>query len=427
MRVFVTGATGLIGSAAVARLTAAGHEVVAAVHRHDRAARRLAVAHIEVVDFADMIDADAWCPHLAGADAVLNCVGLLQGQGGSLRRLHGDAVDALFTACERLAIRRVVHLSAIGVDRGALSDYSKTKMAGDKALMARDLDWVILRPSVAVGRAAYGASALFRALAALPFVGAMRDAGPLQVVQLDEVVDTIVMLLAADAPAGVIVELVGPERLDFDEVVLAYRRWFGLPDRRPVAVPNWLFDLGCRLGDFAGRLGWRPPVRTNARLEMARGGVGDPSEWMRLTGIRPKRLADALAGEPASVQERWFSGLYLLKPVVFVVLAGFWILTGIVSLGPGWEIAKGLMAEAGLDAIAEPGIVVGALTDILVGIAISFRSDRAARSPCGPCRFRLLHACRHAARAAALGRSDRSAAEDRAAARAEPHRARDRR
>ena len=201
MRVFVTGATGLIGSAAVARLTAAGHEVVAAVHRHDRAARRLAAAEIEIVDFAEMIDAEAWCPHLAGADAVLNCVGLLQGQGGSLKRLHGDAVDALFTACERLAIRRVVHLSAIGVDRGALSDYSKTKMAGDKALMARDLDWVILRPSVAVGRAAYGASALFRALAALPVVGAMRDAGPLQVVQLDEVVDTIVMLLAADAPA----------------------------------------------------------------------------------------------------------------------------------------------------------------------------------------------------------------------------------
>src|SRR5258708_2335767 len=181
MRIFVTGATGLIGSASVAKLAAAGHEVVAAVHRHDRAARRLAAAHIEVVDFAKMTDAEAWRPHLGGVGAVLNCVGLLQGQGGSLQTLHADAVDALFAACERLGVRRVVHLSAIGVDRGALSDFSKTKFAGDKALMGRDLDWVILRPAVAVGRAAYGASALFRALAGLPIVAVMKDAGPIQV------------------------------------------------------------------------------------------------------------------------------------------------------------------------------------------------------------------------------------------------------
>src|SRR5205823_4952057 len=153
----------------------------------------------------------------------------------------------------------------------------------------------------------------------------------------------------------IVLELVGPERLCIEDVIIAYRRWLGLKEKRPVAVPAWLFDLACRVGDFAGRLGWRPPVRTNARLEMARGAVGDPTEWMRVTGIRPRRLADVLAAEPASVQERWFSELYLLKPVVFTVFAGFWIMTGVVSLGPGWEIGKGLMAEAGLSGIAEPG------------------------------------------------------------------------
>src|SRR3954466_15013142 len=91
MRIFVTGATGLIGSAAVARLAAAGHEVVAAVHRADRSARRLAAARIETVDLTKMTNADDWRRHLAGVDAVLNCVGLLQDHRGSLRVLHAEA------------------------------------------------------------------------------------------------------------------------------------------------------------------------------------------------------------------------------------------------------------------------------------------------------------------------------------------------
>ena len=41
---------------------------------------------------------------------------------------------------------------------------------GDEALEATSLDWVILRPSVVVGRQAYGGSALFRGLAALPLL-----------------------------------------------------------------------------------------------------------------------------------------------------------------------------------------------------------------------------------------------------------------
>jgi uncharacterized protein YbjT (DUF2867 family) len=59
------------------------------------------------------------------------------------------------------------HLSAIGVDRDAPTPFSRTEFEGDKVLMARDLDWVILRPSVVVGRQAYGGCALFRGLAAL--------------------------------------------------------------------------------------------------------------------------------------------------------------------------------------------------------------------------------------------------------------------
>jgi hypothetical protein len=130
-----------------------------------------------------------------------------------------------------------------------------------------------------------------------------------------------------------------------------------------------------RLGDAVRFLGWRPPVRSTARREVTRGAVGDPSQWTRLTGITPRALPAALASEPASVQERWFAKLYLLKPLVFGVLVVFWVATGLITLGPGWEIGKALLKEGGVkESIVSPAIIAGCLADIAIGIGIAFRS-----------------------------------------------------
>jgi hypothetical protein len=74
------------------------------------------------------------------------------------------------------------------------------------------------------------------------------------------------------------------------------------------------------------------------------------------------------------VQERWFARLYLLKPVIFVVFSLFWILTGLLSLGPGWDIGLGLMHEGNVIGFAAPlAVFAGALADIGIGIALAFR------------------------------------------------------
>ena len=70
--------------------------------------------------------------------------------------------------------------------------------------MARNLDWVILRPSVVVGRQAYGGSALFRGLAALPILPRLAGTGPLQIVQLDDLVRTVLFFLQPDAPSRLV-------------------------------------------------------------------------------------------------------------------------------------------------------------------------------------------------------------------------------
>jgi uncharacterized protein YbjT (DUF2867 family) len=260
------------------------------------------------MDIARATRLEDWLPHLAGVDAVVNCAGVLQDSlRDSTTGVHVHGVAALFAACERVGVRRIVHLSAIGVDRDAPTAFSRTKLAGDAALMARDVDWVILRPSVVVGRPAYGGSALFRGLAALPVLPVAADTGLLQIVQLDDLTRTILFFLRPDAPTRKVIEIVGPERLAFGDIVQTYRSWLGWPKARRIAIPRWASQAIYWLGDLAGLLGWRSPIRSTAGREILRGAVGDPREWVRLTGIDPQSLKAALAAEPASVQEHWFA------------------------------------------------------------------------------------------------------------------------
>src|SRR5437763_1924186 len=178
MKIVIIGGTGLIGSAVEARLSSRGHVVVSMSRR----AGRLSANNVSI-DISNATTPSFWLPHLAGADAVVNCAGVLQdGPADSTAMVHHRGVATLFAACEQLQIRRVIHFSAIGVDRETPSAFSTTKLSGDKALMERDLDWVILRPSVVIGRPAYGASALMRGLAALPAIAVMRGTGQLPLV-----------------------------------------------------------------------------------------------------------------------------------------------------------------------------------------------------------------------------------------------------
>ena len=369
MKVAVIGGTGLIGSAIVAHLSSRGHSVVAMSRTAGDADPKATP-----VDLNKATSPSYWVHCLGGVEAVVNCAGVLQDSPkDSMSMVHHHGIANLFAACEQLKIRRVIHFSAIGVDRETPSAFSETKLSGDKALMEHNLDWIILRPSVVIGRPAYGASALMRGLAALPAIPVMPNTGPLQIVLLEDVVRTVEHFLDPGAPTRKIVELVGPHRYSFLDVVALIRRWYRWPRAREVHLPKFASSVMYKFGDMTSLLGWRPPVRSNAEREIARGATGNLEDFQRL-GLRPKGLPEFFASEPASVQERWFARMYLLKSAIFVVLSLFWISTAYVSLGPGWDYGVGLMREGGVEGSgAALTVVAGALADLVIGLAIAYR------------------------------------------------------
>lgn len=371
MKVLVTGSNGLIGTAVCARLVASGHEVVRASRRRSS---RAGEAGTVAIDMAKALAPENWGSALQGVDVVVNCAGVLQDSASeNTTGVHALGAAALFRACQQAGVRRVIHFSAIGVDREQPSAFSASKYAGEEALMTLDLDWVVLRPSVVLGRPVFGASALFRGLAALPLLPSMPGSGRLQVVQLEDVVETVAFFLSPDSPSRIALDLAGPDAFAMEEVVAHYRRWLGWDEARVLALPRWAARLLYRLGDAVGVLGWRPPMRTNAALEISRGATGDPGPWKAITGIEPRGLPTALAANPATVQDRWFAGLYFIKPAIFTVLPFFWIMTGIISLTTGWQSGVQLLIGTAVSALAAPLVIAGALADLVIGLLIALR------------------------------------------------------
>jgi uncharacterized protein YbjT (DUF2867 family) len=374
MRVLVTGAYGLIGSAILARL-ARDHAVTGA-GRTAAAAARFPAAQWVAADFNALTDAAAWRPLLENIDAVVNCVGVLQsGLRDDAHRVHVEATAALFSACEQAGIR-VIHISAIGAEASGPTDFSRGKAQAEQDLARRDLDWVILRPALVLAPSVYGGSAMLRAVAAFPGVTPLIAAdSSIQVVSVEDVAETVARCLAPNAPARVTWDVAHPQVQHLGEIVVAIRCWLGFPPRRIIRVPHVMARAIGLAADALGLLGWRSPARTTALKQLEAGVVGDPAPWIAATGIAPMSLGDILAARPASVQDRWFARLYLVKPIAIAGLAAFWFVTGAIALGPAraWATAE-MIATGTRPDIASLTVILGAWFDVVLGLLLCVRA-----------------------------------------------------
>ena len=370
----VLGAYGLIGSACARALTQAGF-YVAGVGRSRTAAQRL-FPGIEwhIIDLA-AADVDDLRKIVVGADVVVNAAGALQdGLKDDVAAIHEAMMQRLVQALEG-STTRIIQISAAGVSEDASTEFFRSKARGDRILTTSALDWVVLRPTLVIAPQAYGGTALLRASAAMPPVEfAVLLNSRVQTVSIDDVAGAVVAAAKREIAWGTVAELTEYQSHSFSDLVRAVRAWLGFPPWRfRVVVPTFMVRLTARIADAFGFLGWRPPLRTTAITVLAEGIRGDPAMWYAEGGAPCRTLEETLAGLPAGLQERWFSRLYVLLPVIVGSLAAFWIFSGVIGLVHQQAAASVLTARGFSEQAADLSVLLGAATDIALGLVILVR------------------------------------------------------
>ncbi|WP_319825258.1 complex I NDUFA9 subunit family protein [Thalassovita sp.] len=154
---------------------------------------------------------------MQGADAVVNCVGILNELGkNTFAAVQAEGAGRIARIAAEQGIQTMVHISAIGANEESDSEYQRTKAQGEAAVLAHIPNAVILRPSVIFG----AEDQFFNRFAAmkgpiLPVVGADTKFQP---VYVDDVAQAAVMGVEGKAPAGVY-ELGGSEVATFRQLM----------------------------------------------------------------------------------------------------------------------------------------------------------------------------------------------------------------
>ena len=152
--VTIFGGSGFVGRYIARRMAKEGWRVRVAVRRPNEAifVRPYgAVGQVEPI-LANIRDDASVAAAIAGADAVVNCVGVLTERGkNKFEAVQAEGAARIARLAAEAGVGQLVHLSAIGADAESDSDYARTKAEGEAAVLNSFPGAVILRPSVIFG------------------------------------------------------------------------------------------------------------------------------------------------------------------------------------------------------------------------------------------------------------------------------------
>ena len=273
--VTIYGGSGFIGRYIARRMAKEGWRVRVAVRRPNEAifVRPYGVVgQVEPV-FCNIRDDASVRAVMQGADAVVNCVGVLTEVGkNGFDAVQAEGAGRIARIAAELGVGQLVQLSAIGADAESASAYARSKAAGEAAVQEAFPAAVILRPSVVFGSEdqffnRFAAMSRFGPI--LPVVGAETKFQP---VYVDDVAQAAVKAVLGEAAPG-IYELGGPDVHSFRELM---QKMLQVVQRRRLIVNipffvarimGGVFDLlqTVTLGLFTNGLITRDQVRNLAR------------------------------------------------------------------------------------------------------------------------------------------------------------------
>jgi NADH dehydrogenase len=222
MVILLTGATGVVGSAVLRRLTASGQPVRCLV----RDPKGLSEQRVRVqIVLGDLANPSSFRNALRGVDTVIHLAASIRDQPRtSIEELNGVATMRLVRAAERAGVRRFVFFSALGASRHSRTRFFRSKALAEEAVAASDLAATVFTPSIIYTPGDPWLTLLQRLswLPAMPISGS--GSALYQPIWAEDAAAAV--LAALDGADVGRFELAGPEQLSYDGIVrLALRSW----------------------------------------------------------------------------------------------------------------------------------------------------------------------------------------------------------
>lgn len=238
----VIGGSGFIGTAICNQLAEAGYRITVPTRRYKNAKHLLTIPTCQVIQ-ANVHDRAALSRLVDGKDVVINLLGILYSKPGkpygqAFRQNHVELPKALCAVMKSKRVKRLVHISALGVGakNPAPSQYLRSKTDGEAAVKDSGLAWTILRPSVVFGRTDnfLNMFATFSKLAPLfPLAGANTKFQPVSVMDVAKAVRMSLTTLENQSIHHTY-DLAGPEVFTLSELVKLCAHAIG---KDPLIVP----------------------------------------------------------------------------------------------------------------------------------------------------------------------------------------------
>ena len=217
---------------------------------------------------------------VAGADSVVNLVGILKGDFDSIHRKGAVNVAA---ASKAAGVDALVHVSAIGADPESASAYGRSKGEGEVAVRAAFPDSTIVRPSIIFGQEDAFLNR-FAAMLSAPVVPVLRGPVKFQPIWVSDVAKAIAAAaLNPQTHAGRIYELGGPETISMEQLYTWLAKATG---RSPhlVPIPDM---LGGPIATIAGFLPGAPITRDQWLMLQKDNVVAPGAKGIEAFGIKP--------------------------------------------------------------------------------------------------------------------------------------------
>ncbi len=251
--VLVLGGTGFVGRHVCEKLQRHGWSTTVPTRRALNASAVQHLPRLTVLE-ADVHDEAALTRLLTGQDAVVNLVAILHGTEAAFERTHVELPIKLARACAAAGVRRVVHVSALGVSLDGPSRYQRSKARGEDVLRGAGLDLTILRPSVIFGAGDRFLNLFAQLQAVFPVVPLAGAGARFQPVWVEDVASAVVACLddvgLPMSSVGQTFDCTGPGVYTLADLVRLAGR-LGSRERPILPLPMALGRLQARLMELA--------------------------------------------------------------------------------------------------------------------------------------------------------------------------------